>query len=467
MSDKQAAKLFSAAKIASNSYNLTGSFERKLLLRKLKYGLITRKEEAILALETDFGKPPLETIYAELYACVNEINYALRHLDKWIKPRRAGFRLTIPGTSGYVAAVPKGCVLIIAPWNYPINLGLIPVINALAAGNTVVIKPSPLVPATNKFLNSLLESVFPEGEVIVADSHLEASKDLLAQPFDHIFFTGGLETGKYVMRAAAEIPCPVTLELGGRCPAIVQGPADLEDAVRRIVWAKWLNNGQTCIAINHVLVHESLKGEFKTILLNEMNRAFRGLDAAYRPPLSKIIDSESWSRLCAWTDEALQAGAKLLYGNIRDEKDRYFSPTLLEDVPSDTNLLKEEIFGPVLPLVYYSNWESMIDILQSERPLAIVLFSDDKKKQRELFLKTRSGAFCINDVNAQLYHPDLPFGGVGSSGFGAYHGYYGFSEFSQLRSVIRRRCKTNWIYLALQPYSEWKKKFANFILRYF
>lgn len=467
MQDNRAHEIFFSATQTARLFNLKGASERKALLRKLRAELIRRKDEAVAALEADFGKPRLETVYSEIYVCVNEINYAIRHLHRWVNPKRAGFRLNLPGTSAYITPVPKGCVLIIAPWNYPINLSLIPVINAIAAGNVVVLKTSTLVPATNQFLNELLKSAFPEGEVIFADSDLELSKALTRQPFDHIFFTGSLEAGKSVMRAAAEIPCPVTLELGGRCPAIVHSPVDMKDAARRIVWAKWLNGGQTCVAINHVLVHEPVKKEFTEALKAEMERAFEHSGNSDRASIAHVIDVKNWRRLCDWTDEALKSGANVLYGNNRHESDTYFSPTLMENLPEGSSLLTEEIFGPVLPIVTYTDWDVLLEQMRKERPLAIVLFSNDKRKQQELFLQTRSGSFCINDVIAQFYHTGIPFGGVGSSGFGSYHGYYGFSEFSHFRPVIRRRLKTNWILLALQPYSKWKQKVATFILRYF
>ncbi len=403
--------------------------------------LSTHEAEVLEALATDLGKAPLEATF-ELVAIRQELAHTRRQLRRWMAPQAVGIDLVLKPARAFLQAEPLGCVLIIGPWNYPFQLALLPLVSALAAGNAAVLKPSEHAPQTAALLERLLPLAFPPEvvQVVVGDGAVAAQ--LLEQRFDHIFFTGGSRVGRLVMAAAAKHLTPVTLELGGKSPAIVLGDANLAVTARRLVWGKGLNAGQTCVAPDHVLVVPELRAPLIEAMAAEIT-SFYGDDPLTSPDLGAIVNQAQFDRL-----EGLLAGAKargqVLAGGRSDRARLRIEPTLVEldGVAlggADDPLMEEEIFGPILPVITIAGLEAGLQQVRSRpKPLALYLFSHDKAAQRRTLQTTSSGSVCFNDVVMQAGATALPFGGVGESGLGSYHGRAGFLTFSHQRSVLER-----------------------------
>ena len=405
-------------------------------------GLLSNHEAEVLeALATDLGKAPLEATF-ELVAIRQELAHTRRQLRRWMAPQAVGIDLALKPARAFLQAEPLGCVLIIGPWNYPFQLALLPLVSALAAGNAAVLKPSEHAPQTAALLERLLPLAFPPEvvQVVVGDGAVAAQ--LLEQRFDHIFFTGGSRVGRLVMAAAAKHLTPVTLELGGKSPAIVLDDANLAVTARRLVWGKGLNAGQTCVAPDHILVVPELRAPLIEAMAAEITN-FYGDDPLTSPDLGAIVNQAQFDRL-----EGLLAGAKargqVLAGGRSDRARLRIEPTLveLEGVAldgADDPLMQEEIFGPILPVITIAGLEAGLQQVRSRsKPLALYLFSNDKAAQRRTLQTTSSGSVCFNDVVMQAGATALPFGGVGESGLGSYHGRAGFLTFSHQRSVLER-----------------------------
>ena len=405
-------------------------------LGRLEAALQERSDAVLTALAADLGKPPVEAFY-ELVAVQQELRLCRRRVQRWMAPRRVGVPLSLQPGQAEVIHEPLGCVLIIGPWNYPFHLCLQPLVSALAAGNTAVLKPSEHAPATAALIAELITAAFPDGTVEVVQGDGAVAEELLQERFDHIFFTGGERVGRLVMAAAARHLTPVTLELGGKSPAVVLSDADLTITARRLVWGKSLNAGQTCIAPDYLLVERSITEPLVSRLSQRIDQCF-GADPLQSPDLARIVNHAQYARLSALLEGARQRG-QILHGGQCDPETRRIGPTLIRVESLDDPLMQEELFGPLLPLLAVDDLEHAIQrIHQRPKPLALYLFTNNRAHQRTLLQRTSSGGVGLNDVVLQAGVPDLPFGGVGASGMGSYHGKAGFDTFSHHRSVLRR-----------------------------
>ncbi|MBD1192962.1 MAG: aldehyde dehydrogenase family protein [Vulcanococcus sp. Clear-D1] len=405
-------------------------------LERLEQAIAARRDAVLNALASDLGKPPVEA-YFELVAVQQEIQLVRSRLRRWMAPRAVGLPVFMQPGWAEVIREPLGCVLVIGPWNYPFLLSLQPLVSALAAGNTVVLKPSEHAPATSALIGELLEAAFPASTVQVVQGDGPVAQALLQERFDHIFFTGGERVGRLVMEAAARHLTPVTLELGGKSPAVVLGDADLEVSARRLVWGKCLNAGQTCIAPDYLLVDEAVQAPLVQRLSQRIEHCF-GSEPLASPDLGSLVNQAQFERLHNLLEGARHRG-QVLFGGASDADQRRIAPTLIRVDSLDDPLMQEELFGPLLPVLSVSGLDEAIErINQRPKPLALYLFSKQRAAQEQILQRTSSGGVCFNDVVMQVGVPELPFGGVGNSGMGSYHGEAGFRTFSHERSVMRR-----------------------------
>jgi aldehyde dehydrogenase (NAD+) len=410
-------------------------------LAKLRDAIIANQDRIIAAVQADLGRPPFEA-YFEI-ATLGEIKLAIKQLKTWVKPRKVSTSIDVFPASAWVQPEPLGVALIIGPWNYPFQLLLSPLVGAIAAGNCAILKPSEHAPHTAGVVADLIRSVFDSNYVAVVEGDAEISQQLLAEKFDHIFFTGGTEIGRIVMQAAAKNLTPVTLELGGKSPCIVDRTTRLDYAAKRIAWGKFINAGQTCIAPDYLLVDRTIKVEFMTHLLKAIQDLY-GDDPAVSPDFARIINQRQLTRL-----KSLLNSGKVVLGGDVNEADRYLSPTVLDEVTWTDLVMESEIFGPILPVLAYDQLDEAIDQINARpKPLALYVFSEDKAVQDRVLRSTSSGGVCINDTVMQVSLSSLPFGGVGDSGMGSYHGRASFDTFSHYRSVLKRSMKfeLNWRY---------------------
>jgi aldehyde dehydrogenase (NAD+) len=401
-------------------------------LKKLKQVILENQEAILDALKADLNKPRLEAYLAEM-SVTQDIDYAMKHLKSWAKPKKVPVPLTQFPASASVYSDPLGVVLIISPWNYPFSLAISPLIGAIAAGNCAVIKPSEISANTSQILAKVINKNFEPGYLKVIEGGVETSQELLKEKFDYIFFTGGTKIGKVVMEAAAKHLTPVTLELGGKSPCIVETDIDLKTAAKRIIWGKFLNAGQTCVAPDYLLVNYQIKQDFLQALKGQIQE-FYGSEPAKSSDYCRIINSRQFDRLV----EFLKDG-KIIIGGEVNRSQSYIAPTILDQVSWDAPIMEDEIFGPILPVLEYQNLSEAIQkINERPKPLALYLFSKNKEKQEQVLRETSSGGVCLNDTIMQLGIPELPFGGVGNSGMGQYHGKASFDTFSHQKSVLRK-----------------------------
>ncbi|NUC19239.1 aldehyde dehydrogenase [Bacillus mycoides] len=404
---------------------------RKNNLQKLYEGIQRFEGEIFQALKLDLNKSVHESFTTEIGYVLKEISFQMKHISSWSKPKRVRTALTHFGSKGKVVPEPYGVTLIIAPWNYPFQLAIAPLVGALAAGNTVVLKPSELTPNVSKVLTRVLGELFPEELVSVVEGGAQESTALLKEPFDYIFFTGSVGVGKVVMEAAAKKLTPLTLELGGKSPCIVHKDAKLDVTARRIVWGKFLNAGQTCVAPDYMYVHSSVKEQLIEALRHEIAEQY-GKDALQNDNYVRIVSERHFERLCTF----LQDGKPVIGGNYKKET-LHIEPTVLTNVTWQSAVMEDEIFGPILPIIEYDKIEEVIETIQHHpKPLALYVFSEDRKVQEKVTSNISYGGGCINDVVYHLATPYLPFGGVGSSGLGSYHGEQSFRTFSHYKSIL-------------------------------
>jgi aldehyde dehydrogenase (NAD+) len=358
--------------------------------------------------------------------------------------------------------------LIIAPWNYPFNLAIGPLVSCLAAGNNAVLKPSELTPHTSALIAEMVGQIFKKDEVSVVLGDASVSAKLLQLPFDHIFFTGSPAVGKIVMRAAAENLSSVTLELGGKSPAIVDATANLADASRRIAFGKFFNNGQTCIAPDYVLIEKSVREKFVALLGNDINKLFGNGAAVDENSVdyARIVNGRHFTRLSKLVQDAIDKGARPVMGGTVNENNRFFPPTILTHVAPDSMIMEEEIFGPILPIVEISSKDEAIDFVNGKpKPLALYLFSNDRGFRKKVLSETSAGGVCINDCLIQFVHPNLPFGGVNNSGIGKSHGLAGFLAFSNEKPVVVQKSGLSTAYLFHPPFGSLKRKVLDWVIR--
>ncbi|MDA1959198.1 aldehyde dehydrogenase [Bacillus cereus group sp. BcHK10] len=404
---------------------------RKNNLKKLYEGVQRFEQEIFQALKLDLNKSVHESFTTEVGYVLKEISFQLKHISSWSKPKRVRTALTHFGSKGKVVPEPYGVTLIIAPWNYPFQLAIAPLVGALAAGNTIVLKPSELTPNVSKVITRMLEELFQEELVAVVEGGVEESTALLKEPFDYIFFTGSVGVGKVVMEAAAKQLTPLTLELGGKSPCIVHKDAKIDVTARRIVWGKFLNAGQTCVAPDYMYVHASVKEQLIEALRHEIEEQY-GKEPLHNYNYVRIVSERHFERLCTF----LKDGKTVIGGNYKKET-LHIEPTVLTNVTWESAVMEDEIFGPILPIIEYDNIEDVIDTIQQHpKPLALYVFSEDKGVQKKVTSNISYGGGCINDVVYHLATPYLPFGGVGSSGLGSYHGEESFRTFSHYKSIL-------------------------------
>ena len=459
--------LFARQQAARWRVAATTAVQRKAKLQALLEALMAHRQEAQAALAADFRKAPEEVDLTELYPVISEIKDALRHLSRWMKPWKVATPIGFFGAASTIVHEPRGVVLIISPWNYPIYLTLGPLVSALAAGNCAVIKPSEFTPHTNAFLHKLIEGLFPEDEVALVEGEAEAAQALLALPFDHIFFTGSPAVGKVVMKAAAEHLTSVTLELGGKSPVLVDADANLKEAARKIAWGKGLNGGQTCVAPDYVLVHERIHDRLVEHL-KEAFSAFYGADAQARkasPDLARLINARHFERIKALLDAS---DATVAFGGETDATIRYISPTVLIDVDPTSAVMREEIFGPLLPILKVADMDAAVAFVNTRpKPLALYVFSGSRSGAEALVARTTAGGGCINDTVLHFAHTGLPTGGVNTSGFGKAHGVHGFKAFSNARGILRQRTWFSAIQFMYPPYTGFVRRMIDLTLKYF
>ena len=409
-------------------------------IKRLRDAMMSRREQFYVAFAQDYRKAPAEVEASEFLPVMEEIRHVLGQLKRWMKPTKMWPTTTMLGTSAWVQYQPRGRVLIIAPWNYPLSLCFGPLVSALAAGNTAIIKPSEMTPAVAKVMASIIAEVFPTSEVALFEGSLPTSSALLAMPFDHIFFTGSPAVGKIVMAAAAKHLTSVTLELGGKSPTIIDETANLTLAAETIMWGKFINNGQTCVAPDYLHVHASVKSAF----IDECKKVLQaryGHSAAEQQAnrdLTRIVNPRHAERVAGLLADALAKGAVVQAGGQVDTATCWIAPTLLDNIAPGSAILEEEIFGPLLPIMAYTDLDQVVaSINAGPKPLALYIWSRHQKNIDKVLLRTSSGGACVNHCVAQFAHGNLPFGGVNNSGIGNGHGIYGFKAFSHERGVLR------------------------------
>lgn len=405
---------------------------RKEQLKKLKKAIQKREYDLMNALKTDLNKSKEEAFLTEIAPLYQEISHTIKHLSKWSKPQKVRTPISHFGSKGVVHSEPHGLTLIISPWNYPVQLAFAPLIGAIAGGNCAVIKPSELTPTTSNIIKEVVEECYSIEYIAVVEGGVETSQCLLEQPFNYIFFTGSVGVGKKVMEAAAKQLIPVTLELGGKSPAIVDKKAKLDLAAKRIAWGKFINAGQTCVAPDYVLIHEEVKHQFITLLKKQIDELFQSrLESNMYP---RIVSERHFDRLVTFLDQG-----EVIKGGQLNRDNLVISPTLLVDVNLEEEIMNEEIFGPLLPIFSYSDTDEAMAIVRDRpSPLAFYVFSEDQKIQDRLIKGLPFGGGCINDTVMHLATPYLPFGGKGESGIGAYHGYESFVAFTHKKSVLKQ-----------------------------
>ena len=432
---------------------------RKEALRKLKNAILSHEAQIHAALKSDLNKSSSESYMCEVGMTLAELSYVLSHLDRWVRPHRVLTPLAQFHARSFTIHNPYGVTLIMSPWNYPFMLTIDPLIGALAAGNCCVLKPSAYAPATSAVIRELISECFPPEYVAVVEGGRKENQALLDQRFDYIFFTGGVTVGKEVMRKAAEHLTPVSLELGGKSPCIVDSTAKLDLAAKRLAFGKLLNCGQTCVAPDYLLIDRKIKDEFLAHLKKHITSMI-GSDALQNEKYVRMISRRHYDRVMGLIDPA-----KVVFGGKGDESSLHIQPTIMDNVTLDDAVMQEEIFGPVLPVIAYDNLDEAVDFINShEHPLALYLFSEDKAVQQRFLRAVPFGGGCINDTIIHLATSRMGFGGVGHSGMGSYHGKKSFETFSHEKSIIH---KSTWIDLPFRymPYSGVKDKLIRFFLK--
>src|SRR4030042_1858142 len=427
-------------------------------LRKLRSLILSHEQDIKDALWSDFHKPECEVIASEIQFVLTELNLALRKLRSWARPKRVRTPIVHIIARSYIPYQPYGQVLVLSPWNFPFQLSLVPVLGALAAGNCVVLKTSQRVPHTSRVIEKIISNL-PKDMIVTINGDHSVSEYLLDHRFDYIFFTGSTSVGRHVMEKAALNLTPVSLELGGKSPCVIAADAKLDFAVKRIAWGKFYNAGQTCVAPDYLLIDKRIKDRFLDLLTKEI-RTFYGEKPEQSDDYPHVINEESVLRLAS-----LMKAGQIVTGGTLDLKNHYVAPTVIKDITPDDPVMKQEIFGPVLPVIDFESFEEVYGIIdRNPKPLAVYIFTRNRKLAREFLVKTKSGSAAINDTVIQFASTYLPFGGVGSSGMGRYNGKHSFETFSNVRGVMM---KSNLIdfFLRYPPYNKLKEKAFKWFMR--
>ena len=454
----------SELKTRQNAFFETGGTadvgERINKLKQLKKLVESKEKEISEALYKDFEKPEFETYITETSFILSELKFFIKNLKKWTKPEKVKSSWLNYPSKDFIYPNPYGVCLVLAPWNYPFQLTVSPAIGAIAAGNTVVIKPSEFTPNTSAIITELFEEVFPQEWVMVVEGGVEISEELLEQKWNYVFFTGSVPVGRIVAKAIAGDLTPATLELGGKSPCIIHSSAKIKLAAKRIAWGKFINAGQTCIAPDYLLVDASVKKQFIEALQKEIVSLF-GKDQTNSPDLARIINKKHFDRL-----KNLMQGQKCLFGGHTDAENLYLSPSLIDEPDLDSEIMQDEIFGPLLPILSYTSEEDIEKTIRHfPRPLSLYVFSEEKDFSEKILEKYHFGGGVVNDVLVHIANKNLPFGGVGDSGYGAYHGKYSFDTFTHKKGISKR---ATWLDIPLRypPYSgklKLAKKFMKFL----
>ncbi len=432
---------------------------RIIKLKALRRVIEKREKDICRALCRDFQKPEFETVITETSFILSELNYIIKNLKKWARPVKVKSSLLNFPSSDFLYAEPFGTCLVLAPWNYPFQLKVSPAIGAIAAGNTVVLKPSEYSPHTSRIVEDIFAEVFEPAWVSVVQGEVSASQKLLEQKWDYVFFTGSVPVGRIVAKAIAPNLTPATLELGGKSPCIVHKAAKLKLAAKRIVWGKFINAGQTCIAPDYLLIDASVKMDFLQAVKSEIKAAF-GEDPKASPDFARMVNKKNFERM-----KDLLKDQQFIAGGETDESSLYIAPTLLDEPSLDSKVMEDEIFGPVLPVISYTSEDEIEEIISKyPKPLALYVFSEEKEFSEKVIHQFSFGGGAVNDVIVHIANKKLPFGGVGTSGYGAYHGKFSFDTFSHKKSITKR---ATWLDVPLRyaPYSAKKLKMAKTLLK--
>jgi aldehyde dehydrogenase (NAD+) len=449
------------------SLKTTSAGERIVKLRNLQKVILKYRSEIVRAVYADFKKPEEEVLITEILPAISEIKHAIKHLSRWMAAKRVRAPITHFGAKCSIRYEPKGVSLVLSPWNFPFQLAVNPIVSAIAAGNTVVLKPSEYSAETSKLLRKLLGEIFEEHEMAVIEGDYKVAEALLELPFDNIFFTGSPAVGRLVMTAAAKHLTPVTLELGGKSPVVITASADIDAAAKKIAWGKCLNAGQICVAPDYALVPEDkvqvFTDKLKYYIYSYYGKLNEGKDSA---KYTRIISQRHFVRLRDLIQDALEKGANLICGGHYDEADNFITPTVLTNVSDDAAILEEEIFGPVLPIIAYNDLEEAVKIINSKpKPLALYIFTKDEASGSYILNNTESGDALINDVILHVANVNLPFGGVNNSGLGKSHGHHGFMAFTHERSLMKQG-RVSAASALYPPFNDRKRRFIELLMRY-
>ena len=445
----------------------TTARERKAKLKKLHKAVLDRRKDLQQALYDDFQKHPAEVDLTEIYAVTNEIKHTVRHLSKWMKPKKVATPVAMLGTKSWIHYEPKGVCLLISPWNFPVNLTFGPLVAAIASGNTVMIKPSEMTPHTSRVMKSMVDELFDESEIALIEGGIATSTALLALPFNHIFFTGAPSIGKIVMEAAAKHLASVTLELGGKSPTIVDETANLDHAASRVAWGKYANNGQICIAPDYLYVHESKKDEFIKKFQENITTLYEG-NPRRSESYARIVNNRHFQRVNSYLEDAAEKGATIVHGGATESANDFIEPTVVTDLHPTSKLMTEEIFGPVLPVITFKSLDEPLAMINSkEKPLALYIYSKSNRNIDYVIQNTRAGGTVINHNMIQFFNNNLPFGGSNNSGIGKGHGEFGFQAFSNARGVVKQVSPFNALQLMTAPYTKFKQTLIDLSIKYF
>jgi len=448
--------------VGNSTYN-----QRVNTLNRLQSAIeVTYRDEIKKALKKDLGKPTVESELTEIYAILGDIRHAKAYLHKWMRKQKVATPVSMLGSSSHYTYESKGVCLIISPWNFPFNLTFGPLVSAIAAGNTVIIKPSEMTPNSSELMAKIIKAVFEDHEVALVQGEVETSTELLKLPFNHIFFTGSPAVGKIIMKAASKHLSSVTLELGGKSPTIIDKTANIDKAAKKIMWGKFLNSGQICICPDYVLIDKSIKSEFVNACKKWIHTFFTENPKA-SDSYGRIVTDKHFERLKSYLENAKELNAKFEVGGKTDTDSKYIEPTLISNLKPEAKLLEEEIFGPIMPIITYERLDKAIaHINNKDRPLALYIFSKSKANMDKIINSTRAGGTCINNTIIHYTNHNLPFGGINNSGIGKSHGFFGFEAFSNKRAVVKQHT-FGVTELLFPPYSSLKEKLARFTIKWF
>lgn len=444
----------------------TTSKERIIKLRKLKKNIFLYRDEIKKALFKDFKKSSSDVDLTEIFPVISEIKHNIRHLNKWMKDEIVPTPLTLLGSKSYIKHEPKGIILIMTPWNFPINLTFVSIINAISAGNSIIIKPSEISEKTSIIIKKIVANTFDKNEIKVILGGTKTAQKLLKLKFNHILFIGSPSIGKIVMQEAAKNLASVTLELGGKSPTIIDEKCNINKAAKRIAWSKFLNNGQVCIAPDYLFVHNKIKEKFIKQLILSIKDLYSN-DPIKSDDYCRIVNKKHFNRLINLLEDAKQLGSNIIYGGNINEKENFIEPTLLDNISEKSKMYKEEIFGPLLPIFHFNKIEEVIEFInKNEKPLALYIFSKNNNNIKAIINNTSSGGVCINHSTLHYSNNNLPFGGINNSGTGRCHGIYGFHELSNKKSILKQVLPSSPTDFLFPPYNNFKNKLIEFTIKW-